>query len=167
MPLSRFALMVTLFAGLAACAPTADPDGLTGGERRAVTAAPQVAQTTARMQLLAPQCIRFWRGQPIDTAAMAAGGFTEINVLNPAARGFRSGSGRDRVNVTFLPRECNVGGPNYILEGGTLPDAVGAALAPLGFAATGARGTYAASDMSVRLGYPQTGRGTPNITLRR
>ncbi len=158
MPKTRFAFSFPFLAALAACAPTGSGGGLSNDV--------QVAATTARMQLLAPQCVRHMRGQPVDAAALAAAGFTEINVLNPAARGFRSGSGRDRVNATFLPNECNIAGPNHIVEGGSLPSAVAAALGEEGLTTSGT-GVYSASDLTVRLGYPDTGRGNPNITLRR
>lgn len=136
MRLLRPILLVTLCAGLLGCAPTADPSGLTGADSVAVQGAVQAAATTARLRQFAPDCVRYMRGQPIDTAALATAGYSEVNTLAGPRRIFRTQAGRarDRQIISFGPNECNFGGGNYIpRQNSGLTDAVGQALAPQGF----------------------------------
>jgi hypothetical protein len=108
-------------------------------QRRAATAHTAVAlqqdasATLDRMQVIAPQCVRHMRGEPIDVAALEALGYRPSRTIFGDAVAFRHETSRDARFVNFGRTGCNVSQGNTILRNDDFYGFLGDVLAPLGF----------------------------------
>ncbi|MEX3014516.1 hypothetical protein [Gymnodinialimonas hymeniacidonis] len=176
--MTHFSLKAAVLACgvLAACAPTASDDGLSSSERRDVRTAEGSAVTLSYIRAIAPVCVRYFRGEEIDAAALAAAGLVPAGSLNRNNVAFETPDRRlrDRFRFSSVRTSCSLSGPTtFLRDSSSLLSTVSNALAPLGFERRSGvrRGlnpdttVFVAADMTIRIQFSDGGYG-PTISLR-